>query len=201
MQDVARWRQARTVAQYGECVALWLEGRLSHRPTSHYCEGVAAETTRILPTLTALNRSGFFATEQSQPGCTPKLRAFGGTRPWQRAAVMGFVPTVHIDRVKRALSSVRGLEVKYSPPGSPSSPPTQVTCLTKAQAQVRLFGGVLDIAEIAEQFGPVPGWDDHPGLQAWTITALQQAWQVSVVDMLWGRNDTLWPALRRLARS
>lgn len=86
--DRRRWRSARTVADLGALMALWLEGKLRSWPGYMPGYGPEEETTHLLPSLAALNRAGFL-TIASQPGGA-------GTgyydRWWeQRAAVEGFV--------------------------------------------------------------------------------------------------------------
>jgi len=193
------WTQARSLADLGQCVALWLEGRLPPRPTSMHCGDVSDETARLVSVLARLNRGGRFITEGSQPARTPTQCAYGGYRPWQRAAVMGYVSPQAIGLVRTTLRSLPGVEVRISPPGAPHSEPTQVTCMTDRRVEIRLFGGVLSQQEIAAHFGPIAGWSDHPGLHDDVVRALQNAYQVSAVDTIWGRNNVLWPALTRLA--
>ena len=192
------WTAARTLDDLGECVALWLERRLPHMPTSYYCDDVGRETTHLVPTLTRLNRSGKFITECSQPACTPNKRAYGGERPWQRAAIMGYVPSRWLPAVRRQLSGLSGVELHITPPGAPHQDATMVSCLTQTRTPIRLFGYVWSPAEVAEHFGGIPGWDDHPGLHRTVIGDLLGCYQVSVVDTVWGRNDVLWAALQRL---
>ena len=193
------WAEARTLADMGQCVALWLEQKLPHMPTSIHCDVVSTETLRLVPVLARLNRSGRFITDCSQPACSPTDQSYGGFRPWQRAAVMGYVPAGAIHQIRQLLGSTPGLDLKISLPGAPHSESTQVSCLTTSGAEVRLFGGVLSRREIALHYGPIPGWNDHPGLDPAVIGALQAAYQVSVVDQRWGRNSTLWPTLDQLA--
>lgn len=199
MTHVMSWTAARTLADLGACTAAWLRGRLPDMPVSMYCQGVGAETARIVPVLAALNESGLFVTTASQPGCTPLKRAYGGDQPWQRAAIMGFVPAWSMQHVVSALRCLEGVCVQACAPGATARLATQVSCRSASGHEVRLFGSVLSAPEIAEHYGPVPGWEDHPGLHPRLIAQLQAAYQVSVIDLRWGRNSMLWPALSRLA--
>lgn len=191
------WTRARTLDDLGACTALWLRGELPHMPTSHYCESVSPETKRLIPILAELNLSGKFITTFSQPGCIPLRRGYGGIMERQRAAVMGFVPPDAIANTYKVLESLPNVDLKVSRPGSPSGRQTQLVSQNKGR-DITWCGHVLSQEEIAEHYGPVPGWDDHPGLDPMVISSLQGSYQVSVVDLLWGRNHALWPALQQL---
>jgi hypothetical protein len=55
------------------------------------------------------------------------------------------------------------------------------------------FGNHLDLRDIEDDqagYGIC-----HPG----AIEALCAAWQVTIIDPEWGRNDVLWPALESFA--
>lgn len=82
--DRRRWRSARTVADLGELMALWLEGRIGSRPGYQPRFGPDEETAHLVPTLAALCRAGYVTTG-SQPG----LAGTGVDGLWweQRAAV------------------------------------------------------------------------------------------------------------------
>lgn len=194
-----QWFKALTLDDFGECTALWLEGKLPHMPTSHYCASVSPETVRLTPVLARLNRSGLFVTTQSQPACTPERRDLGGVADYQRAAVMGFVPPkalMHL--LKRTSQFGAALNVRVSSPGSKAVRSMQLVTRHKGRDLTR-FGYVLSRKDIAEHFGGVPGWGDHPGLSRSVITALQGCYQVSIMDFEWGRNGLLWPMLEAFA--
>ncbi|MET9556100.1 hypothetical protein [Streptomyces sp. NPDC006645] len=61
-----RWRAPQSVAGLGEPMALWLEGRIRSWPGYAPRYGPEEETTHLIPTLVALNRTGF-VTVGSQP--------------------------------------------------------------------------------------------------------------------------------------
>jgi hypothetical protein len=86
--DRRRWRSARTVADLGALMALWLEGELRSWPGYMPGYGPDEETTHLIPSLAALNRSGFL-TIASQPG--EAGTGYNGLWWEQRAAVEGFV--------------------------------------------------------------------------------------------------------------
>lgn len=198
---VMQWTEARTLRDFGQCTALWLEEKLPHMPTSHYCASVSSETQWLVPVLAVLNRSGKFLTTCSQPACLPGRRPYGGIKSHQRAAVMGFVPPVALEHLLLSLRRMREtFDIKVSIPGAKAGRDTQLVSQHNGN-NAGHFGLVLSREEIAEQYGPVllPGWDDHPGLHPDVIAALQRCYQVSIVDQLWGRNSQLWPRLRAMA--
>jgi hypothetical protein len=82
--DRHRWAGARTVADLGELMALWLEGEIGSRPGYAARYGPDPETAELVPLLAALCRTGLITT-CSQPGLT----GFGVDGQWwqQRAAV------------------------------------------------------------------------------------------------------------------
>ncbi len=198
---VMQWTEARTLRDFGACTALWLEGKLPHMPTSIYCgDSINPETTRLVPLLAKLNRTGMLFTTQSQPACNAQHRAYGGAAEQQRAAVMGFVQRENIKVVVDRLRAYGDdLSLKVSPPGAKQARSTLLASRHKGRDLTR-FGFVLSPRQIAEQFGGVSGWDDHPGLHPDVIVGLQQCYQICVVDQVWGRNSKLWPALQSLVR-
>ena len=195
MDSIHPWTEARTLTGFGHCVALWLEGSISHMPTRAYCASVSAETAPIVPLLARLNRSGKFITQYSQPSCTPDNTEYVGSMPLQRAALQGFVPATAIRQVCRLLISLDDVEFKVADPGSSSRRSRQLVS-KKGNRNITWFGNVLSPAEIAENYGGT-GASDCPGLQQAVIRALQSAYQVSFFDGKWGRN-VLWPALEEL---
>ncbi|MGC5400792.1 DUF6919 domain-containing protein [Streptomyces sp. DT20] len=82
--DRRHWRAARTVADLGELMALWLEGKIASRTGYAPRYGPDEETEHLVPSLAALCRAGYVTT-QSQPG----LAGTGANGLWweQRAAV------------------------------------------------------------------------------------------------------------------
>ncbi|MET8168868.1 hypothetical protein ABZT34_32235 [Streptomyces sp. NPDC005329] len=86
--DRRRWRSARTVADLGELMALWLEGEVKSWPGYMPRCGPDEETAHLIPSLVSLNRAGFL-TIASQPG--EAVTGHDGCWWEQRAAVEGFV--------------------------------------------------------------------------------------------------------------
>jgi hypothetical protein len=197
MARTMTWLEARSLGDLGICVAHRLNGQLGEMPIAAAQEPISEETARLVSLLAGLNRSGMFITVNSQPACTPDRRI--GLRPWQRAAVMGFVPSWESILRLRCLSERREvLHLKVKLPGATSEPANiPVSCNTDV-TPVTWFGEILSRADIARNYGGVTGDSDRPGLDPTIIRQLQQCYQVTIIDKWWGQNDTLWPELGRL---
>lgn len=195
------WLKARTLADFSECTALWLEGKIGDMPIlGGYSGGVNDETWRLIPLLANLNRSGQLITAHSQPGCLPYSREYGGVMHEQRAALMAFVPRASLSAVLAAVSNLNCVMPELSPPGAPSRPARYLVSRHNHR-NVTHFGYVQSPRDLARNYGPAKGVGSRPGLQQSVIAALQGCYQVTFVDNVWGRNDVLWPALWRLVRS
>lgn len=88
LADRRRWRGARTVTDLGQCMADWLEGRISSQPGYQPNFGPDEETADLVPILAAVNRAGYLTTG-SQPGLEGP--GFDGSHWRQRAAVDGHI--------------------------------------------------------------------------------------------------------------
>jgi hypothetical protein len=181
-QDEARWLGARTLADLGELTAEWLEGRVKAQP--RYFGGPDPGTKPLAPVLAACNRAGF-VTDDSQPG-EPRDEY----EP-QRAAVCGYMATEALSRLCRYLAGTGLAVVAHAPvcqitsdDGAIVITPSDGECYTRA-------GGPTSAATLRSEYAG----ELHPD----AIEALCGAWQVSIVDLEWGRNDVLWPALGRFA--
>ncbi len=181
--DAARWLAARTLADLGELTAQWLEGRLASHPT--YGGGPEAETAPIVPVLAACNRAGF-VTENSQPGELPD--AHGNA---QRASVSGFIGLADLAELVHAIAGTGAIVVAHAGAGQEDSHDAQVVITLDAGEEFTWEGARLGLSELHYHY------DDwcHPD----AVTALADAWQVSLIDPEWGRNDVLWHALEAFA--
>lgn len=165
-----RFATARALLELGELTAQWLEGRFEAIPT--WRGRPDAETSELIPALAMLNRAGY-VTEFSQPGDVAEE---------QRAAVAGFCDERTADHLWRALASTELVVLSY-PPGV-DEPSLHVP--------VTLDAGVIRtcVRGSADPDVMSPGcWSAN------ALVALRSAWQVSVFDPVWGRNDLLWPRL------
>ena len=180
------WRDTTGLADLGELTARWLTGELATVPG--YFGTPAEETMPIAGALAAFNRAGF-VTENSQPGLLPD--ADGTGRVWrQRAFVIGFVADAAAAERLTALRKL-GLGVVLIGPGERGRSHVPVT-------EYAVAGGWAGncVTAVGAEMSPRDlhaMYDGVVGPQA--ATALRQAWQVTVYDPEWGRNDRLWTAL------
>ena len=182
LEDEARWLAARTLADLGEVTAQWLEGRIKSQP--RYFGGPHPETGPLTPVLAACNRAGF-VTDDSQPG-EPRDEY----EP-QRAAVCGYMATEALSRLCRYLAGTGLAVVAHAPVSQVTSDDGAIVITPSDDEYCTRTGGPMSAATLRSEYAG----SLHPD----AIEALCAAWQVSIVDLEWGRNDVLWPALERFA--
>lgn len=183
--SVRTWGDARSLKDLGQCVALWLEGRLSgDMEVAPFYLAVPAQARPLVPCLARVNRSGNFVITGFQPGCTPDNQRYEGEHPWQRASVSGFVPHRKLGKVVRALSDFK---VRTATSAVAIYADIDIA-LDGNKNWVYRTGSVEDRQKIAQNTEVL-----RPAL----VNELVAAYQVCVVDLQWGRN-TLWNALLRL---
>jgi hypothetical protein len=178
--DAAAWRSARTLPQLGELTARWLEGSVESIPG--YCGRPAGETGDLVPVLARLNRAGFFTTG-SQPGLI---------EDGQRAAVEGFASWTVAEQIETAAVHA-GLNVIVH---DPACLPRWRYCYGDTQAVTEVagrpftrFGVQLPRRHIRDS------WIGYGICHPQAVDDLCNAWQVTVIDPEWGRNDLLWAVL------
>jgi hypothetical protein len=202
--DTRAWQSARTLADLGELTARWLEGDIAEQPC--YAARPATETDSLIPVLAALNRA-VFVTSGSQPGCDGK--GYDGAHWKQRAAVEAYADRRIVSRIVDVLDGHHDLAIIAFPP---SSLPRWRYRYDQAVAVTRTDGcdpacptrhpDGCDYTWFGTQ---VPGRhlrDPHLGYGTChraAVAALCAAWQVTVIDLEWGRNDLLWPLLAGIA--
>lgn len=194
------WQQARTLADLGELTAQWLEGRIASQPGYAANCGPDPETADLIPFLAGLNRAGF-VTESSQPGLEPTL-GYDGRQWQQRAAVGGFADGRTRIAIEEAVAGTdlmvithltprhrwydRFLSYEYRSWRDGGGEGAVVVSASTEGHEHTWFGGLMDYADVKccyEEIGrPV-------------FAAICDAWQVTVIDPEWGRNDLLWPTL------
>lgn len=179
--DRRRWAAAQSLPELGELMALWLEGELSVWP-GYAVAGPDEETVELIPTLAAANRGGFL-TDQSQPGSDGT--GFDGLRWQQRAAVSGLVgDELLLSRIRKT-GETAGLIVLIAHPRL--LPQGQgYTCTLRGAESYTEFGAYLPTRELRHIW--------H-GVSQQAMSEIADAWQVTVIDPEFGRNDRLWPAL------
>jgi hypothetical protein len=154
MADRRRWRTARTMADLGELMALWLEGEIESRPGYQPRYGPDPETKHLVPTLAALCRAGYVTT-QSQPGVV-------GTGHdglwWEQRAGVELVVTDPA-AVQRLVDAAAGLIVRINDHrGRGGVQEEPVTVTTRDGEPVTAFGGRYTPADMDLQWS---GLDPH----------------------------------------
>lgn len=189
----ARWATARSLADLGELTAQWLEGKLASVPMVIPGYGPDEETTDLIPVLAASNRAGFITT-CSQPGEEP-VPGYDEEMWTQRAAVDGFAAAATLEAL-RAHTAGKPLYLMAVPVDSPvRNCEIQIPVTMDGERENTWFGVPLcreDIEDEDAGYGMC-----HPD----AIEAICTAWQVTLIDPEWGRNDVLWPVLQAFADS
>lgn len=179
-EDRRRWQEAVTLADLGQLMALWLEGRIGSWPG--YAANCAPddETRPLIRPLAALNRAGFVTT-CSQPGLSGP--GFDGLLWEQRAAVEGFVSDQRLlARLQSAARSV-GAEVTSG---------RAVTVTTRGGTPYTDFGGRLTRRHMNSMWTGV-------SKAAWA--ELESATFLAIAAPEYGpAGERLWPALARATR-
>jgi hypothetical protein len=141
------------------------------------------ETVPLIPVLIAVNRAGFVTT-QSQPGIP-----FDEHGSAQRADVSGFASSETFARLMGAVADADLIiTAARAAPDEDQGPFINIT-LDEGE-EFTWDGGAVNRRSIEADYG-----HDCPD----AIDALCRAWQVTLIDPQWGRNDLLWPLLERFA--
>ncbi|MGQ0431519.1 MAG: DUF6919 domain-containing protein [Microthrixaceae bacterium] len=176
LDNAALWQEARGLADLGELTARWLDGGIAYHP-GNLGPGPDPETMALVPVLVRANRAGF-VTDFSQPGEIED--------GWsQRACVSGFCDEVLADRVEGGILGTDLVAQIWLPGTSDESLRMIPVTIDHGEAHT-WAGGALD-PEISRVFG-----DEVP---ADALVALRGAYQMTLFDPRWGRNDLLWNVL------
>ncbi|MEV6202202.1 hypothetical protein AB0M64_19810 [Streptomyces sp. NPDC051771] len=181
------WRDARSIADLGQNMALWLEGRIPSWPGYDtqfgYEENNGAR--HLIPVLAAANRAGFVTTD-SQPGT--ESRGHDGALWRQRAFVSGYVCDRYplLDRLLRldrqGITVVRGW-----PRGQ------QVTLTDRDRRPHTTLGGFrLGRDFLTHEWNGI----GRPALRE----LREHGVQIHLYDPEFGRDSLLWPALTGAVR-
>jgi hypothetical protein len=180
------WRDARTIEDLGVAMADWLEGRIPSWPGYYGPFGQEEENgaRHLIPTLVALNRAGFVTTN-SQPGMDG--RDHDGSRWRQRAWVEGVVDdrSPLLDRLvqsaeRAGMTVIRGRRT-----------PQPVILTDRNGEPMSSIGHRYPRNQLARE------WN---GVGRHALRALRDhGAPVAFVDLVWGRDDRLWPTLRTAA--
>jgi len=194
--DAAPWFRATSLRSLGMLTADWLEGANLYLP-AYGATCPDPETRPLIPTLAAANRAALVTT-CSQPGHGPTVGYNG--RLWrQLAAVSGFCDETTAASLRAALIGHPDLYVYIWGPGS-----------KRAGAQYEIPATVhADPHDPEDQwlstvFGPplprrAVRCIYRGDLNRAAVKTLCGAWQVTLADTQYGRNDRLWPALHTWA--
>lgn len=177
------WRDARSIADLGQAMALWMEGRGPDWPGYFGPFGQEEENgaRHLIPTLAAANRAGFVTT-----GSQPAYDGIGsdGSHWRQRAHVDGVV-----HKHSPLLGRLTALEGQGF--GVFRGWPKQAIAVTDRDGEPQTgFGGF--------RLGRDHAAREWHGIGRHALRELkEQGVRLHIVDPTWGRDDRLWPALAR----
>jgi hypothetical protein len=179
-EDTRAWRQARTLADLADLYARWCHGDITARP-GEAPGGLPSELRGIAPTLAAVNRAGYVITALHighNPHDTPDGL-------WQaRSGVFGFADRDTATRVNR-MARNHGFETRVLGPDTVRALRGIEVAMLDGAVTDRL-GAVIGRGEMAVRFG---------ACHRVARSALNSAYQVTVVDRAWSDSNALWDAL------
>jgi len=176
------WRSAATVQDLADLMARWLEGDIGSQPGYQPRHGPEPETTDLIETLAACNRSGYL-TISSQPGLITE-------HVQQRAAVEGFTADPQMLRRLTLIAHSYGLQTALHMTWAPDIPAKGYIVTTVDGEPFTDFGRHLQISDL----GTI--WR---GCRRTAINAVAAAYQVTLVDIEYGRTDRLLAVLDEAA--
>lgn len=186
-----RWRNANDVGQIGLLVADWLRGETEYLPWE-VCPRPYKETRDedgLIELLADLNTAGFI-TLCSQPATKRALPVLGWS---QRAALALLLDAPRLDRIVQTVRDAGlGAQIAQTIPEELSRGSNGLIPVTlQGHRVVTRFGG-LDLQSVrTELFEPC-----SPTM----IDTLSGLAHVVIYDPEWGRQTTLWDALRGMLR-
>lgn len=202
--DADTWRRAVSLRSMSQLTADWLEGKSLYLP-AYLAASPDPETRDLIPTLVAANRAGFMTT-CSQPGHEP-TEGYDGWMWSQLAAVTGFCA---LDTVASLQDAVQGIDGLYFYAWAPG---TQFARRPRGEQRIELFEIPATVREnpttgetwLNTVFGPPRSRRElrqtyRGDLNRDAIKTLQNAWQVTIAETEYGRNDRLWPMLADWAK-
>lgn len=177
------WQATKTLSDLGELTALWLEGKIPSRPG--YEGGPDEETVPLIGALAAVNRAGYVTTA-SQPGYDGP--GYDGAHWRQRAGVDGFADDSMRELLAAAAKQLDLIFIQHKA-GRRTSHQDAVTVTERKGRRVTGFGVCLSRRHIQDS------WAGYGICPHEAQDALCEAWQVTIVDPEWGRDDRLWAML------
>jgi hypothetical protein len=194
------WLRAASLRSLGMLTADWLTSRNLYLP-AYGATCPDPETRPLIPTLAAVNRAGL-VTDCSQPG-HDATEGYDGWMWQQLAAVSGFCDERTAVSLDDAFAGVDGLYFYAWVPG---------TKFPRSRRDGELFDIPATIREnpdtgegwVTTVFGPPLSPRAvrsiyRGALSRAAVKTLQGAWQVTLADTQYGRNDLLWPLLDKWA--
>lgn len=169
------WDGARTLPDVGAAVVRWLRAPADAPPI--YGDGPDPETLLITDQLVTVNQLGL-VTHFSQPGLT------SSDGDLQRATVSGFCPERLAHQVFEACALTDLVVLRYYP--------GWVDDVWVPISRLRMPWGEQQMTWAR---GPIDPADAFEGCPEPALVELRRAWQIVVIDPVWGRNDFLWTTL------
>lgn len=182
------WKKATSVAELGQLMADWLEGRLGGWTPGYLDDRPDEETNHLIPILAACNRAGFVTTN-SQPGHQPQ-RGYDGRMWRQRAWVKGWVADgALLNKVRTAAKRAGMTAIAHGP----SSRGGNWIPLVEADGEIQMAAGdYLGHRRVINS--------EWRGVGRHATNELRHATYLELIDPVWGRDDRLWPALAQAVR-
>lgn len=179
------WRDARSIADIGQAMANWMEGRGPDWPGYYGPFGQEEENgaRHLIPILAAANRAGFVTT-----GSQPASDGYWDGARWRQRA--------HVDGVVHARSPLLGRLTALERQGFHiyRGWPKRAVVVTDRDGEPQTgFGGF--------RLGRDHAAREWHGIGRHALRELKDhGVRLNVVDPVWGRDDRLWPALANAIR-
>ncbi|MEU7240309.1 DUF6919 domain-containing protein [Streptomyces sparsogenes] len=177
------WKKAESVAELGNLMADWLEGRLGGWTPGYLDTRPDEETNHLIPVLAPACRAGFVTTN-SQPGHPPE-RGYDGRMWRQRAWVEGWIADAALLGRIRSSAKRQGIQVIAHGAGAKSR---DYTVITEADGECCTSAG--DYLGHRKMIA-----DEWPGVGRRAVQELRRSTHLTLIDPVWGRDDRLWSAL------
>ena len=173
------WMKARTLEDLADLMASWLAGHLATRP-GYLHPAPDDETTPLLPVLGRACRAGYL-TDCSQPGTLGP--AWDGTPHQDRAYIAGYAPRAVAGDLADLAQEHDLVAIVQPPPGvRPGLRPEAMAVSLRDGSEVQWAGAYTPPMQLRH------AWH---GLHQDAHAALAGAYQVALVDPVWGRPDRL----------
>jgi len=176
--EVAAWRAAESLAELGELTARWLTGEMRYQP-AYFDTEPDSETAPFVSELAAINRAGFM-TDGSQPG---EAWVAGG----QRAFISGFCSEATVERLRHFLLMTDLVVLAHWPGSEETTYQLAVTVIDRRENT--WVGGISTVSDLLHYY--------DQALSPRALMELASAWQVCVVDPVWGRPGLLFSEVVR----